>query len=1040
MHVPHKACLLFMMLLPAFSHHLFAEGQMLKFDGQPNLDILPATTTDKAGILYQSSFNEITAEPFSRILFNGVFEDENIGIDVQYRLADGRLSEWQATFVKRFDSGRFWARLDIEGEMPRQIRYRLVSDMPGTANRIQIYAVEGVAEKWHIGHEGEHEVEAPAAVKFAQTDTIVQPPIVTRTEWGANAQIGAYIPHDPFRLTQHHTAGGRVATLSEGIAEMQFIQDFHQNGRGWQDIGYHFCIDDSGRIYQGVPTDFRGTHVGGNNTGNVGISYMGNLHISGESPTAAAIDRLKDIWSWLSFTYNVTPDSLFGHRDYNATACPGDNLYSQLPALRNGVRQQLGFGAPYVGFPSPQPFAQEVDPNAQVRFQIFDAEEGVDESSIVVRVNGDTIAADISGSASVYTVTYNAPAPYPNSQNVTVTITADDLASPPNSMSYEYEFRIIVAALAVEVTSASSLRNANLELEGVWDQDFNGVSLSGLTTNRRLLTIDTDGSHRARIYPSVTESGDYNVLLASNTTFLGESAGYQIVSADDRLQPHYLEYNSVNLDQWGPLSPTPVHFVADSDSGGYIELQGLSDIETRLVIDALRFEKIDRLDPPSQPTLKWVRKTDATVREVEIAWYPSLEGDIAGYRIFSSNDGLTWGDPFVDETVVDADETSYVYTADESDSKFYFRVIAVDTNRVINENGSEEPLLSPPTDAYGIGFESDASILVVDNFDRQASWQAEQHPFVASYGDAIDANGHGFESCTETAVQNGDIHLSDYEVVMYFCGDDSRADESLAAVDQFRIQDYLEAGGKLFMNGSELGYDFAATTATELIRYRDLMKALYVGDLAGSNRVIGQAGTVFEGLDFTYGTTSSNNNYIEDFPDYIQPFGGSQTCLYYDNLRIAGVQYTGTYGTSSETAQLVYLGFTFETINVAAQRTNVMESVLRYFDIIVGIEADEPIILDEFRLSQNYPNPFNPTTAIEYFIPTSNRGQTVYLDIFNTLGQRVRTLVKEKQTPGAYNIEWDARDDAGLPVASGVYFYQLRVGELSESRKMILMR
>lgn len=58
---------------------------------------------------------------------------------------------------------------------------------------------------------------------------------------------------------------------------MQIIQDFHINGRGWKDIGYHFCYDDSGRIYQGMPETIVGTHAGPANTGNIGASMMGNF-------------------------------------------------------------------------------------------------------------------------------------------------------------------------------------------------------------------------------------------------------------------------------------------------------------------------------------------------------------------------------------------------------------------------------------------------------------------------------------------------------------------------------------------------------------------------------------------------------------------------------------------------------------------------------------------------------------------------------------------------------------------------------------------
>jgi cytochrome c peroxidase len=88
-------------------------------------------------------------------------------------------------------------------------------------------------------------------------------------------------------------------------------------------------------------------------------------------------------------------------------------------------------------------------------------------------------------------------------------------------------------------------------------------------------------------------------------------------------------------------------------------------------------------------------------------------------------------------------------------------------------------------------------------------------------------------------------------------------------------------------------------------------------------------------------------------------------------------------------------------------------------------------------LGQNYPNPFNPETEISYTLPT---GCQVELSVYNLLGQRIRTLVNEYQSSGQKTARWDGTDDAGQDVASGVYFYRIRAGELSHSRKMILMK
>lgn len=93
-------------------------------------------------------------------------------------------------------------------------------------------------------------------------------------------------------------------------------------------------------------------------------------------------------------------------------------------------------------------------------------------------------------------------------------------------------------------------------------------------------------------------------------------------------------------------------------------------------------------------------------------------------------------------------------------------------------------------------------------------------------------------------------------------------------------------------------------------------------------------------------------------------------------------------------------------------------------DRVVSVKnRDVRITPDRFVLHQNYPNPFNPSTQIRYGLPVTAQ---VSLRIFNTLGQRVRDLMHEKQqTAGIYTVEWDGKDELGRSVSSGVYFYRL---------------
>ena len=101
--------------------------------------------------------------------------------------------------------------------------------------------------------------------------------------------------------------------------------------------------------------------------------------------------------------------------------------------------------------------------------------------------------------------------------------------------------------------------------------------------------------------------------------------------------------------------------------------------------------------------------------------------------------------------------------------------------------------------------------------------------------------------------------------------------------------------------------------------------------------------------------------------------------------------------------------------------------------ILTAIEHEINMIPEQFSLKQNYPNPFNPSTVINYELPTTNY---VELSVYNLLGQKVTTLVSERQRAGQHEIEWNA---AGF--ASGVYYYRLQVDAgFVQTKKLILLK
>jgi len=96
-----------------------------------------------------------------------------------------------------------------------------------------------------------------------------------------------------------------------------------------------------------------------------------------------------------------------------------------------------------------------------------------------------------------------------------------------------------------------------------------------------------------------------------------------------------------------------------------------------------------------------------------------------------------------------------------------------------------------------------------------------------------------------------------------------------------------------------------------------------------------------------------------------------------------------------------------------------------------------PIVPLGYSLQQNYPNPFNPSTAIQYSLAHSAH---VELEIFNVLGQKVKTLFEGDEKIGTYSAVWNGTNDIGAMVSSGVYFYRIRTEEFSATKKMVFVK
>jgi hypothetical protein len=162
------------------------------------------------------------------------------------------------------------------------------------------------------------------------------------------------------------------------------------------------------------------------------------------------------------------------------------------------------------------------------------------------------------------------------------------------------------------------------------------------------------------------------------------------------------------------------------------------------------------------------------------------------------------------------------------------------------------------------------------------------------------------------------------------------------------------------------------------------------------------------------------------------------------NNTVPASLYQATPNSVESTARFFLAGFGFDFIRdddtdeVPDYATHLWK-VLQWMQNVIPAPTGIDPVAFENHLENAYPNPFNPTTTIRYSIASAGR---VSLKIYNAAGQLVRTLVDEEQAPTAEGLSatWDAIDNRGQSVASGVYFYKLTTKEFSDTKKMVLLQ
>jgi len=460
--------------------------------------------------------------------------------------------------------------------------------------------------------------------------------------------------------------------------------------------------------------------------------------------------------------------------------------------------------------------------------------------------------------------------------------------------------------------------------------------------------------------------------------------------------------------------------------------------------------KVTRNDvaPPGFPTILTLVNYDGK-KSLSVSWKKNTEPDLKGYRLYySPNTQLSNWVLAVDENTLTKEITSVNFNSPlefinpTTKNIYFFYLTAVDSAGNESERSDIYSRSSKSSDNFSRG-------LIVDGFDRyggSGSYQYPTHSFNTNYFVSLTmVDSIALSSCANEAVTSGLVKLTDFDFVIWFLGDESTTDNTFDAQEQSKTVDYLKSGGKLFVSGSEIGWDLdrshSYSQPSDTLFYRNYLKARFVDDGNSSMNIVqSSAGSEFQNILFSIG-----QSYPEDYPDDINPNKGSAVILDYNQNRTttekrhAGVAYKGKFGDSQIDGGMIYISFPLETCINVAQRNLLLKQSLQYFGLTTEVDnyefVNHPL---QFDLIQNYPNPFNPSTKISFVVKSDSK---IRIDIFNILGEKVFTLTDGFYHSGKYNLDWNAEQ---LP--SGIYFAQMTSVQMdnktnfSKTIKLVLLK
>ena len=363
--------------------------------------------------------------------------------------------------------------------------------------------------------------------------------------------------------------------------------------------------------------------------------------------------------------------------------------------------------------------------------------------------------------------------------------------------------------------------------------------------------------------------------------------------------------------------------------------------------------------------------------------------------------------------------------------------------KAINSYGS-----SKSTEVLGaIPSANSPKVLIVNGFDRIIGTN-NTFDFIKEHGSALHNNNYLFDSASNEAIINRFIKLTDYQIVDWILGEEGTATSSFNKIEQSLIQEFLMDGGKLFISGSEIGYDLSEKgDEKDKLFYEKFLLADYKSDAAGGRQnnynAYGIEGTLFDGINLSF-DDGSQGSYDVDWPDGIKPIPNAEINLKfegvnYDSSGGAGISYRGGFAGSPLSGGLVYLTVGFESIYPDNKRNEIMKRVMNFLDgPFTSIEQENLVIPDKPRITALYPNPSNKSISIEFQIIRDT--PIAYLTITDILGRELFKMSVQSLPTRSQKFNWTGTLKNGTEAPSGIYIAKLSQGNQLVTKRFTLLK